>query len=498
MNQTLEYEPIADLPEDWPKLAVTELRGLSAVWDEQRIRLDELDELQQFKRELVRRWAIETGVIERVYSIERGVTELLIERGIEETLLVGATDRHPAEVLAVLRDHQDTLEGLFDFVADRRELTTSYIKELHQSLTRNQASSKAMDQFGRVFDVPLLHGDWKRDPNNPTRDDGSVHLYAPPVQVASEMDRLVALHSQHSDVPPEVEAAWLHHRFTQIHPFQDGNGRVARTLASAVYLQAGWFPLSIDPGPQPKKAYLDALEAADAGNLQPLCALFGAVAKANLVRALSVGETAERDIRGIKSVIAAARDRMLQTAADTTAREFAQAKENADHLVEVCVMELGRIKDEIRREIADNTPQFSATLDVSTDQGPNAAKWYRATQFRIATQEHYFANLAEYGTWVRLRITDGNAGSRHDLVICLHAMGRTFRGLIAGVAFFEHWDRDEEAGRMVQTEQNVVAGQLFQINHREDQSTAQARFSDWLMEAATLALGIWERSLGDR
>jgi len=23
--------------------------------------------------------------------------------------------------------------------------------------------------------------------------------------------------------PPEIEAAWLHHRFTQIHPFQDGN-----------------------------------------------------------------------------------------------------------------------------------------------------------------------------------------------------------------------------------------------------------------------------------
>lgn len=47
------------------------------------------------------------------------------------------------------------------------------------------------------------------------------------------------------EVSPEVEAAWLHHRFTQIHPFQDGNGRIARLLASLVFIKAGWFPLVV-------------------------------------------------------------------------------------------------------------------------------------------------------------------------------------------------------------------------------------------------------------
>ena len=41
-------------------------------------------------------------------------------------------------------------------------------------------------------------------------------------------------------VPLEVEAAWLHHRFTQIHPFEDGNGRVARALASLVFIPDGF------------------------------------------------------------------------------------------------------------------------------------------------------------------------------------------------------------------------------------------------------------------
>jgi Fic family protein len=61
------------------------------------------------------------------------------------------------------------------------------------------------------------------------------------------MDELIRLHSEHAagGVPPEVEAAWLHHRFAQIHPFSDGNGRVARAIASLVFIKAGWFLLIV-------------------------------------------------------------------------------------------------------------------------------------------------------------------------------------------------------------------------------------------------------------
>ncbi|NEO28856.1 MAG: Fic family protein [Symploca sp. SIO3C6] len=73
-------------------------------------------------------------------------------------------------------------------------------------------------------------------------------------------------------VPPEVEAAWLHHRFTQIHPFQDGNGRVARCLASLVFIQDGWFPLVLTR--DNRADYIAALEQADHGNLSDLINLF--------------------------------------------------------------------------------------------------------------------------------------------------------------------------------------------------------------------------------
>ncbi|MDQ3675403.1 MAG: Fic family protein [Actinomycetota bacterium] len=490
-----EYRLIEDLPASWESLEVSELRALDQVWQEQRERLETLDELKRFRTEIIRSWAIETGVIERVYAIDRGTTEILIERGIEESLLVGGTDRDPTEVMAVLRDHHETAEGLFDFVARRRDLSASYIKELHQVLTRNQPTSKAIDQFGRVFDRVLLRGDWKRVSNNPTRENGTVHAYCPPEHVASEMDRLIAMHLAHSSigVPPEIEAAWLHHRFAQIHPFQDGNGRVARALASLVYIRARWFPLSIHR--DRKAEYIAALERADDGDLEPLSALFGVTAKDALVRALAVGDRAEQDLRGIHAVVSAARDRMLGTAPGVDPKTFERAKETSERLLKAGGAQLAQVKQVINQEISLARPNFSVNVDIAL-HGDARARWYRATQIRIAKEDlHYFANLKAYNGWTRLRLNDFDEGSRHEVVVCLHAMGQTFRGLIAGVAFFERADRDEDSERFAITEQCLVAD-LFQVNHIEDAAVAERRFCDWLQRATTVGLGIWERGMG--
>ena len=100
------------------------------------------------------------------------------------------------------------------------------------------------------------------------------------------MDRLIEYHRGHESVAPEVEAAWLHHRFTQIHPFQDGNGRIARALATLVFVKAGWFPLVVRN--EGRARYLDALERADAGDLSELVKLFASRQKDELLEALSI------------------------------------------------------------------------------------------------------------------------------------------------------------------------------------------------------------------
>ena len=61
-----------------------------------------------------------------------------------------------------------------------------------------------------------------------------------------EMERLVELHGQNAHLHPIILAAWLHHRFIRIHPFQDGNGRVARALVLLVLLRQDYAPLVVD------------------------------------------------------------------------------------------------------------------------------------------------------------------------------------------------------------------------------------------------------------
>ncbi len=59
-----------------------------------------------------------------------------------------------------------------------------------------------------------------------------------------------------------------HHRFTQSHPFQDGNGRVARALASLVGIGGNAFPLVVMR--QQQASYFRALGQADDGDLASL------------------------------------------------------------------------------------------------------------------------------------------------------------------------------------------------------------------------------------
>lgn len=271
----LVWKPITDLPEDWSSLTDGELGPLLQFWNDQRGDLEQSGALAVFSQRLAREWSIETGQIEGVYNLDRGITQTLIQKGINADLIPAQPGQKPPELIAaIIQDHADVLEGLFQFVRGERPLSKSYIHELHAALLRHQDTGLNMDQFGNLFEAKLTKGRYKDRPNNPKRPDGSVHQYCPPEQVEPEMERLLAMHEEHEKlgVPVEVEAAWLHHRFTQIHPYQDGNGRVARALASLLFIKAGWFPVVVTRDDQPR--YLDSLEVADEGELRSLVDFF--------------------------------------------------------------------------------------------------------------------------------------------------------------------------------------------------------------------------------
>jgi len=482
------WSPITDLPEDVSGMVQADLGHLAQVWSEQAVRLRGSPALTRFNDRLRREWAIETGIIEGLYSLDRGITQVLIERGIEASLIPhGTTDRPVSEIIPILRDQEATLEGLFDFVAQRRSLSTSYIKELHQQLTRTQEYTDGIDAFGNAVQIPLIHGDWKPQTNNPTRRDGTVHEYSPPEHVASEMDRLVALHSEHeaNRIPPEVSAAWLHHRFTQIHPFQDGNGRVARAIASLVFLKAGWFPLVINR--DQRDEYIDALEAADAGDLHPLATLISRVQKQAFIRALSLSEDALRQTEPLAHVIAQAADRMRQRRYAEVQDMQSQAIGLADNLVRLAEQRIQELCTQLIAQLREIDPGYRSSVkrsDESTDH------YFKHQIVKTAQQLNYFADTRTYRAWVRLRIHEER---ETDVVVAFHGLGSRFVGIMAASAFLEYRDRND--GQTTTDGPYLVSEEVFQFAYSEPVDDLRLRFDQWMSRVALVSLDIWRRQL---
>ena len=63
------------------------------------------------------------------------------------------------------------------------------------------------------------------------------------------------------ELNPIELATLFHYRFIRIHPFEDGNGRVARLLVNYILLRHGYPMIIIKT--EDKSAYLDALNLAD-------------------------------------------------------------------------------------------------------------------------------------------------------------------------------------------------------------------------------------------
>src|SRR5438876_2786711 len=91
-----KWQPITDLADDPKTLTDGELASLRRVWESQKNELVQSGTLDEFEKRLRREWAIETGIIENVYTLDRGVERALIAKGIDANLILrDTTDRDP-------------------------------------------------------------------------------------------------------------------------------------------------------------------------------------------------------------------------------------------------------------------------------------------------------------------------------------------------------------------------------------------------------------------
>jgi Fic-DOC domain mobile mystery protein B len=80
---------------------------------------------------------------------------------------------------------------------------------------------------------------------------------------------------ENNTYPADEIAVRFHHRLVMIHLFPNGNGRHARLIADVVAVRLGrpvftWGGPSLIRQGEAREKYLQAMRAADAGNIVPL------------------------------------------------------------------------------------------------------------------------------------------------------------------------------------------------------------------------------------
>jgi hypothetical protein len=133
-------EPLSDRERD---IDLAAIHPLYDSWRAARDRLREssAESLNEFYGRLVRRLSIETGILERIYDLDRGTTEALVAHGFAQDLVShSSTNLEPAHLIDILRDQEAAIALVMDCIRDERPLTKGLIHELHAILMNHQSS----------------------------------------------------------------------------------------------------------------------------------------------------------------------------------------------------------------------------------------------------------------------------------------------------------------------------------------------------------------------
>src|SRR5579884_755508 len=138
----------------------------------------------------------------------------------------------PRETEDAIRDYRRAMDRVAGLAADPEfEWDPSTIRDLHFLITASNGSSDP--------------GLWRKQEVHIQRGRGGIPYEPPPASEVPALMRAVARYQASSDADPLVRAALLHLHITAVHPFVDGNGRVARVLHALVLARARLLPLDV-------------------------------------------------------------------------------------------------------------------------------------------------------------------------------------------------------------------------------------------------------------
>jgi len=147
-----------------------------------------------------------------------------------------------------------------------RDLTEADIRTLNKVILVKPFWKEAITNDGQATRREIKIGDYKEFPNSVRLRTGELFHYASPQDTPRLMGELIEWYKINSEVlHPVVLASELHYKFIRIHPFDDGNGRVARLLVNYILMKNDYPPLIVKS--KDKENYLTALQKTDSGDL---------------------------------------------------------------------------------------------------------------------------------------------------------------------------------------------------------------------------------------
>jgi len=270
------FPPFRDWPSDSPYLERWDIscERFKVAAEE----VDEADEeaFDRAREIAMRAAAFDTGAIEGLYSTNRGLTFTVAEQSAAWEQKIEAQG---PDARALFEAQLRAFELVLDHVTNNLpEITQAWIRRIHEETTSAQESYVVHTPVGPQRQA-LPQGEYKAHPNHVRTSSGDIHAYAPVASTQSEMERFLAelQRPEFKKAHPIVKASYVHYAFVAIHPFADGNGRVARALASIFTYREASVPLLILN--EHRDTYFEALAQADRGNPQPFVDFIGKVAR---------------------------------------------------------------------------------------------------------------------------------------------------------------------------------------------------------------------------
>ncbi|MDR1591676.1 MAG: Fic family protein [Prevotellaceae bacterium] len=145
----------------------------------------------------------------------------------------------------------------------QRPLSENFIRELNNTILAGDFYKTSRDG---EYSYKIHTGVYKTRPNSVITPSGEMFDYASPEETPALMSDLVNWY-RHIDaevepaLTPIEQAALFHYRYIRIHPFEDGNGRIARLMMNYILLRNN-YPMIVIPTTD-RNNYLDSLGKCD-------------------------------------------------------------------------------------------------------------------------------------------------------------------------------------------------------------------------------------------